>query len=86
MSSTVLSFVPRLLEATRVLPTTGSVTIEAVSRSAAADYPICRVPSRRVHSSYRRMLHDLPWQGRPVVIHVAARQFHCLCLFENGHG
>ena len=24
------------------------------------------------------MLHDLPWQGRPVMIHVTARRFHCL--------
>ena len=24
------------------------------------------------------MLHDLSWQGQPVVTHVAARRFHCL--------
>ncbi|MGI4800657.1 MAG: ISL3 family transposase [Janthinobacterium lividum] len=78
VSSTLLSFVPRSLKATRVLPTAESVTIEAVPRPPFADCPTCRVPSRRVHSSYRRMLHDLPWQGRPVVIHVSARRFHCL--------
>jgi len=37
--------------------------------------PVCCAPSRRVHSWYRRLLHDLPWQGRPVIIHVAARRF-----------
>ncbi|MGI4952489.1 MAG: ISL3 family transposase [Janthinobacterium lividum] len=81
VSSTLLSFIPRALKVTRVLPTTGRVTIEAVPRSVAADCPTCCVPSRRVHSSYRRVLHDLPWQGRPVVIHVAARRFHCLSRF-----
>ncbi len=78
MSLTLLSFVPPSLKVTRVLSTTGSVTIEAVPCSPAADCPTCRVPSRRVHSSYHHVLHDLPWQGRPVVIHVAARRFHCL--------
>ena len=78
MSSTLLSFIPRSLKVTRVLPITGGVTIEAVPRPLSADCPTCCVPSRRVHSSYRRVLHDLPWQGRPVVIHVAARRFHCL--------
>ena len=78
VSPTLLSFIPSLLKVTRVLPTTGCVTIEAAPRSVAADCPTCRVPSRRIHSSYRRVLHDLPWQGRPVVIHVAARRFHCL--------
>jgi transposase len=36
------------------------------------------MPSRRIHSLYRRVLHDLPWQGRPVAIYVAARRFRCL--------
>lgn len=78
MSSTLLSFVPRSLKVTRVLPTAGSVTIEAVPRPSFANCPTCCAPSRRTHSFYRRVLHDLPWQGRPVVIHVAARRFRCL--------
>ena len=39
---------------------------------------MCCSPSRRVHSRYQRQLHDLPWQGRPVTIHLAVRRFHCL--------
>ncbi len=77
VSSALLSFIPRSLRVMRVLPTTRCVTIEAVPRSPSAECPTCCTPSRRVHSSYRRVLHDLPWQGRPVAIHVAARRFHC---------
>jgi transposase len=75
--STLLSFVPESLKVTRVLPTFGGVTIEATPRPASATCPMCSTPSQRVHSSYRRSLHDLPWQGRPVTIEVATRRFHC---------
>jgi transposase len=78
VSSTLLSFVPRSLKVTRVVPTSETVTIEAVPRPISAECPDCSTPSRRIHSLYRRLLHDLPWQGRPVTIHVAARRFHCL--------
>jgi len=33
--------------------------------------------SQHIHSLSPRLLHDLPWQGRPVTIHVAARRFRC---------
>ena len=36
--------------------------------------------SERLHSRYRRLLSDLPWQGRPVTLHVHARRFRCLNL------
>ena len=60
-----------------MLPTTDCVRIEAVPRRAEADCPGCHIRSERVHSSYQRQLHDLPWQGRPVVIVVTARRFYC---------
>jgi len=31
-----------------------------------------------IHSGYLRKLRDLPWQGRPVTIQVAARRFRCV--------
>src|ERR1700735_3421477 len=77
VSSTLLSFITRSLKVTRVVPTPERVTIEAAPQSTSAACPVCYNSSRRVHSSYRRVLHDLPWQGRPVTIHVAARRFHC---------
>ena len=78
VSSSLLSFVPRSLRVTRVVPTPHRVLIEAVPRPVSAECPICCTPSRRVHSTYRRLLHDLPWQGRPVAIRVAARRFYCV--------
>ena len=42
-----------------------------------AECPACGLASRRIHSVYRRVLHDLPWQGRSVTIRVAARRFRC---------
>lgn len=63
---------------TRVLSASDHVTIEAAPRLASAECPMCSTPSRRVHSSYRRSLLDLPWQGRPVTIELSARRFRCL--------
>ena len=76
--SPLLSFIPRALHVTRVLPMPNQVTIEASPRPTSAECPACGAASRRVHSVYRRVLHDLPWQGRPVTIRVAARRFRCL--------
>jgi transposase len=62
----------------RVLPAADHVIIEAGARGSSAECPVCRSPSRRVHSGYPRKLRDLPWQGRPVTIRVASRRFRCL--------
>ncbi len=75
--SPLLSFIPRALQVTRVLPTQDQVTIDASPRPTSAECPACGVASRRIHSVYRRVLYDLPWQGRPVTIRVAARRFRC---------
>ena len=77
VAPSLLSFIPRALQVTRVLPTTDQVTIEASPRPTTADCPTCGTASRRIHSVYRRVLSDLPWQGRPVTIQVAARRFRC---------
>ena len=60
-----------------MLPTPDQVTIEATPHATAAECPSCRMASERIHSVYRRVLHDLPWQGRPVTICVKARRFRC---------
>jgi transposase len=44
----------------------------------AVGCPDCGLLSRRLHSHYPRLLRDLPWQGRPATIRVAARRFRCL--------
>lgn len=79
VSSPLLSFVPRALQVLRVQPTPDQVTIEAgLHRNSAAVCPACGAASERVHSGYKRVLRDLPWQGRPVTIRVAARRLRCL--------
>ena len=77
MPSHLLSFIPRALQVTRVLPAPDKVTIEATPRPTTADCPACGIATRRIHSVYRRVLSDLPWQGRPVKIEVTARRFRC---------
>ena len=44
------------------------IAIEAKPRSTKAACPDCGTFSRRVHSYRQRVLRDLPWQGRPVLI------------------
>jgi transposase len=75
--SSLLSFVPLALQVQRVEPTSAEVSIEAEPRRTSASCPACGSCSVRIHSRYRRMLRDLPWQGRPVTIHLAARRFRC---------
>ena len=47
-------------------------------RQKAAACPTCAASTDRIHSRYQRTLHDLPWQGRPVMLRVQARRFRCL--------
>jgi len=39
--------------------------------------PLCRRRSRRVHSTYRRVIADLPCGGRRLLLHVRLRRFRC---------
>ena len=78
VSSPLLSIVPAGLEISRVLPTTEDVTVEAGLARSAVNCPDCGLSSRRLHSHYSRVLHDLPWQGRSATILVTARRFRCL--------
>lgn len=51
------------------------VTTQAAASSASC--PLCRFPSRRIHSRYVRQVSDLPCSGRRVFLHVVARRFIC---------
>jgi hypothetical protein len=75
--SALIAFVPRALQVLRVLPTPDDVTIETAPHQAEAVCPSCKIRSRHIHSIAPRKLRDLPWQGRPVTIHVGARRFRC---------
>ncbi len=63
----------------QVLPTPERITILTQPLSAAAACPDCGTMSSHLHSRYERILGDLPWQGRPVVLRIQARRFRCSC-------
>ena len=54
-------------------------TLVVVLRSTilAACCPLCREPSTRIHSRYRRTPRDLPWGGHPVRLVLLVRKFFC---------
>jgi transposase len=55
----------------------GAVLITARSRTADAACHRCGLSSARVHSRYRRRLHDLAAGGRAVTIDLEVRRFFC---------
>ncbi len=73
-----MSYVPNMLCITQVTHSSEQVMIETVPRLTSADRPIGGTSSERVHIFCRRVVQDLPWQSRPVTLHVAARRFHCI--------
>ena len=72
-----LPTVPAGLIVSRMEVEPDRIAIFAAIRSTSAPCPSCGLPSRRVHSRYRRVLADLPWQGRPVSIVVEVRRLRC---------
>jgi len=73
----LLPLVPANLVVDQVLPASDHVTVMCRSRIAAPVCPGCGHPSSRLHSSYRRRLADLPWQGRRVQVEVQVRRLRC---------
>ena len=78
MSKHLLPLIPAGLAVVQILPTPERVTIVTQPQAATATCPGCGAISRRIHSHYKRLLGDLPWQGRPVTLLVQARRFRCL--------
>lgn len=57
---------------------TPSAAVALVASTApTASCPLCRTPSDRVHSHYRRTVADLPYHGRPVALRLVVRRFRC---------
>ena len=71
----LLPLIPAGLLVEQVLPEPDRITILVRPSSPACACPLCGQASDRVHSRYRRVLADLPWQGCPVALHVRARRF-----------
>src|SRR5919202_5794678 len=61
-----------------------TVTLAVAVKGTTAPCPLCRCPSTRVHSRYRRTVADLPVSGRAVVIVAQVRRFRCLASIRAG--
>jgi transposase len=55
----------------------GGVRIALASSRPSVACPVCGSNSQRVHSRYRRLLADLPWQGLTVQLDLEVRRFFC---------
>lgn len=78
MSGSAVCLLPPGLAVDRLLPIGDHLILETHSTSPSAHCPLCDQPSSRRHSSYRRRLADLPWQGRTVHLHLQVRRLRCL--------
>ncbi len=72
-------FLPHLhqLKVSTTLVTAHAITLVAVTTGKRARCPLCQRWAKRVHSRYSRTIRDLPWAGRPVLIHLQVRRFFC---------
>jgi len=77
LSKSLLSLLPAGLIVDRVVVDPDRITVAVRVRGAAGSCPLCRRPSRRVHSRYVRRLGDLPWQGRVGQLDLQVRRFRC---------
>ena len=68
---------PDLVHIEQISQPEGVIVLELVAVAPNSPCPQCGQPAARVHSRYRRVLYDLPWQGQPVRLHLATRRFFC---------
>ena len=73
-----ITLAPCGLAIERVETDAEKLLIVARPASMTAICPTCGNVSARVHSKYRRILSDLPAQGRAVRVSVQARRFRCV--------
>jgi transposase len=57
-------------------PTT-QLTLQVTSMQTLVHGPVCRFPTRRIHSRYVRTVADLPWGPWRVVLQLQVRKFFC---------
>ena len=69
--------IPKQLHVDELSFTADLLILYASTTNLAAECPLCRQPSRRIHGCYTRTLADLPWCGTPVRLRVRVRKFFC---------
>jgi transposase len=57
--------------------TATQLTLQVTSTQALVHCPVCRFPTRRIHSRYVRTVADLPWAHWRVVLQLHVRKFFC---------
>jgi len=77
LSKSLLSLLPVGFVVDRVAVAPDRVIVAVRARGAVGSCPLCRRPSRRIHSQYVRRLGDLPWQGRVGQLDLQVRHFRC---------
>jgi transposase len=65
------------LDVEDVIPGEQGITLGVTARELCAACPRCTYLSDRVHSGYRRTLHDLPVGPNNLALHVRVRRFRC---------
>lgn len=68
---------PDQLEVLSLSVEQGTIILTTRTCGETAQCPICGRPSSRVHSRYRRLLADLPWQEIPARLTLWSRRFFC---------
>jgi transposase len=68
---------PLHLETWHLDKVAAQLTLRVTSRQALGHCPVCRFPTRRIHSFYQRTLADLPWAHLRVVRQLRVRKFFC---------
>jgi transposase len=65
------------LETWQMDPATVQLTLRVRSTQTQVHCPVCRFPTRRIHSRYRRTVADLPWAHYRLVLQLGVRKFFC---------
>jgi transposase len=65
------------LETWHLDTTTAQLTLRVQSTQTLVPCPVCRLPTRRIHSRDVRTVADLPWAQWRVVLHRQVRKFFC---------
>src|SRR6202163_1845610 len=71
------SLIPSGLVVESIMQAEEEIIVTARAGIQVAMCPLCRSPSRRVHSRYVRQVSDLPCSGRSLCLRVVARPFCC---------
>ena len=66
-----------LLETAQLDEGAAQLTLRVTARQARGHCPVCRFPTRRIHSDYERPLADRPWAHRRVVFQLQVRTCFC---------